>query len=600
MGRMNLHGHQTSQLGVSSVAALLRVRTLQAVFGTRVASFYPSALAAASTAPIRFNLGPWLVMCLLLAHLTTDVAQAQIPPPPPACGTGTAFAWLEGREVRAPIYNTGSLFARDAESPLAYRDEEGRPILFAASLWIGAQFDGFLSMAASMLEPSEFWPGPLDENGLSPAYCSPYDRIFAVGKDDILEYDRAGVVTDNLRDWPAWAGAPVVDGDGIPDNYNLAAGDRPALLGDRMLWWVMNDRGGNHAASEAMPIQVQVETTAFAYDVPGVLGRSTFYRYRIKRMGIFPFIQAHVGLFVRAGLGNQQDDYVGADTSLSMGFVYNADNFDEGAFGPSPPAVGVGILRGSGPDLSDDSNPRALDTRRMTSFLGYKDLCDLCDPFPGGPGVGFYNMMQGRWPWGTPVTFGGRGQDQGGEQSKFMYTGEPGEHWSEANIDGSGQGSTPGFRKMVLSTGPYTLVPGAESEVVFAIVTSHGADHFDSVRQLKEDMAFVRSRTTEILAPIGPGQPVVFPVSTTLVISEPWPNPSSDRAHLQLSLPTAMDTSVEVFDLLGRRVQLVTSGLLEEGGHLVEINTAQLAPGIYAYRVHTGRFLTSGTLVVGR
>ncbi|MFT5143254.1 MAG: hypothetical protein ACI80V_000861 [Rhodothermales bacterium] len=540
--------------------------------------------------------GSLVALWLLLTHLTANFVQAQIPPPPASCGTGTGFAWLEGREVRAPIYNTGSLFARDNGSPLAYTDAEGRPLLFAASLWIGAQFDGFLFMAATMLEPPEFWPGPLDEKGLSPADCSPYDRIFGITKSDILEYDRAGVVTDNLRDWPAWAGAPVVDADGNPDNYNLAAGDRPALLGDRMLWWVMNDRAGTHGASQAIPIQVQVEATAFAYDLPGVLGRSTFYRYRIKRTGIFPFIQAHVALFVRTALGNQEDDYVGADTSLSMGFVYNADDFDEGVFGPSPPAVGVGILRGSGLDLADDPGPRSLDPRRMTSFLGYRDLCDLCNPYPDGPGVGFYNMMQGRWPWGAPVTFGERGLARDGEPSPFMYTGEPGEYWSEANVDGAGEGHQPGFRKMVVATGPYTLVPGAESEVVFAIVTSQGADHLDSVRQLKDDMAFVRSRTTEILAPIEPGQSVV--PSSQLAVSKPWPNPADQQAWLHVSVPAATQTRVELFDLLGRRVE-VASGLLEEGGHLIEIKTGHLTAGIYGYRVYTGRFLTSGTLVVG-
>ena len=539
-------------------------------------------------------------IALLALFVAAEPAAAQIPPPPPACSTGRAMEVLQGRDVRAPVYNTGSLFYRDSESPEGYRDAAGRRQLLLANLWVGAQFDGFLFLAGSMFGPYEFWPGPLDETGLPPVDCAPYDRIWSISRDDILQYNATGVISADLRDWPAWAGAPVSDGDGNPDNYNLAGGDRPALMGDRMRWWVMNDRAGAHEVSQAIPIQVQVEATAFSYDLPGVLGRSTFYRYRIMRRGIFPFIQAHVGLFVYAGLGDILDDYVGADTTLSLAYVYNADGDDPAFQGQVPPAVGVGILRGSGPDVDGGpANPRSLDTRRMTSMVAYRQLCEDCNPFPDGPGYGFYNLMRGRWPWGDQVVF--PGNTQGGPiPTPVMYPGTPPEFWSEANFDGQGTAALPGDRKLVVATGPYTLVPDEVSEVVFAVITSTGTDHFDSVAQLEADVAFVQEQTSEILTPMGPGPSTESTEDYPLAVSRVWPNPASEEAWLELSLPVPMETRIELFDLLGRRVRTTQSGVLEEGSHRLPVDLNGLPPGIYAWRAQTGRFSASGTLVVAR
>lgn len=540
-----------------------------------------------------------------MAFLASGVAQAQIPPPPADCQGGTAVAFLEGPDMRAPVYNTGSLFWRDQNSPLGYRDAAGRTQLLAASVWIAAQFEGTLSMAGSMLGPWEFWPGPLDEDGLTPLDCERYDRIFAISRADILEYERFGTVSTDLAEWPVWAGAPVSDGDGDPGNYNLEGGDRPALLGDRMLWWVMNDRGGPHVVSDTPHLPVEVEVSAFTFDLPGTLGRSTFFKYRIKRHGLLPLTDARVGLFVYAGLGNVFDDYVGADTLNHMAYVYNADNFDEDGFGEAPPAVGVGILHGAGLDLENTLNrPRALAEHAMGSLVVFQSECDgapstSCNAYPLGRGAGFYNLMQGLRPWGEPIYASDRGF-AGPLTSPIMYPGTPPEFWSEGNVDGDGTAATPGDRKMVVSTDAFTMVPGEIQEVVFAIVSSRGEDNFDSIRALASDMSFIREQTALILTPLAPGADRRVEETFELQVSRAWPNPADQRAWIDLSLPEPMETRIELFDLLGRRVAVVATGLFEEGRHLVEFETANLPTGLYAYRIKTGRFSASGSILVNR
>ncbi len=62
---------------------------------------------------------------------------------------------------------------------------------------------------------------------------------------------------------------------------NLGAGERPAILGDQMLWWIMNDRGNQHTRTDTPPMGVEVHGTAFAFNTAGAIGNTTFYKYRI-------------------------------------------------------------------------------------------------------------------------------------------------------------------------------------------------------------------------------------------------------------------------------------------------------------------------------
>ena len=58
-------------------------------------------------------------------------------------------------------------------------------------------------------------------------------------------------------------------------------------------------------------------------------------------------------------LGNYQDDYVGCDVGLGLGYCYNGDTDDDGTAGYNydsddpPPAIGVDFFRGPLADASD-------------------------------------------------------------------------------------------------------------------------------------------------------------------------------------------------------------------------------------------------------
>src|SRR5690606_8228303 len=158
-------------------------------------------------------------------------------------------------------------------------------------LWVGGLVDGQLRISAADYPSGgrswEFWPGPLDDAGNPPADCAEYDRLWKVSRTDIELYEQTGMAVPDLAEWPFHLGAPVLDGDGDPANYDLAAGDRPDIRGDQGIWWVMNDAGNEHTTTDSPPLGMEVRVLAFAYDRPDY-EHATFYEYTFVYKGQAP------------------------------------------------------------------------------------------------------------------------------------------------------------------------------------------------------------------------------------------------------------------------------------------------------------------------
>ncbi|MEM6646273.1 MAG: hypothetical protein AAF730_08465, partial [Bacteroidota bacterium] len=213
------------------------------------------------------------------------------------CAPGNASADLDVGDVRARMYNRGGLFWQGSGNTYTVPKNGQANSIFAMSMWVGGLLDdGGYRFTGTAYGPWEYWPGPLDANGNPPDDCTDYDRMYAVYAEDIRAYDTDGTLTDDLRDWPHHLGAPVIDGDGIAGNYNLAGGDRPRLYGEQSIWWVMNDAGNQKEWSDTPPIGLEVQVQAFASSclpLPGPslrvfdrpISQTTFYHYTLIHKG---------------------------------------------------------------------------------------------------------------------------------------------------------------------------------------------------------------------------------------------------------------------------------------------------------------------------
>lgn len=78
-----------------------------------------------------------------------------------------------------------------------------------------------------------------------------------------------------------------------------------------------------------------------------------------------------------------------------------------------------------------------------------------------------------------------------------------------------------------------------------------------------------------------------------------FPNPASEIAMLQYSIPRASDVQISVIDLNGVQVQQVYSAHVPLGRYRAEIPVDNLASGVYLVKLHDGSSTLISKLIVG-
>jgi hypothetical protein len=511
-------------------------------------------------------------LALLVAGGATQSGLAQTAG---TCTGPSATADLDINNVRARLYNNGGLFWKGAGNvynvPKAL---PGRPItpnaIFASGIWIGGFVGTELRQAAATYSNWEFYAGPLNSAGQVPGgNCAVYDKIYLVSKDDIKAYINAGTTSPDLAAWPTGLGAPTfrdVNGNGTYERgtdtivtptsqsqtINLGANQLPLISGDQMAWWVMNDVGGPHLRTGSRPIGLEVQVSAFAFNLPGDLGNTTFYRYKLNYKGTQPLTQTYFGIFSDPDLGNASDDYVGADTTLGLGYVYNADNFDEGSdgYGTPPPAAGYDFFQGPlvpapgvnhrDPDGTVYPNQRRL---KMTTFVYYNNCGNGINCDPRANTADYYNFMSGRWQNGQQFYACGDGANNTFAScgtARIMFPGDPtaaaGQRfWSEFQpTQTAATPNAPSDRRFALATGPFTINPGDSQTLVFGIVYGRGENNIASVTALKRADALAQSAfDNDFVIPAPPDAPRVTVTSLDKSVILSWNYLPTDNNYLE-------------------------------------------------------------------
>lgn len=338
-----------------------------------------------------------------------------------------------------------------------------------------------------------------------------------------IEAVRAQYKKDWLE-WPWEKGAPYYDRDGDgkytpdPNGKYDPSKDEPGLAdADQVVWFVMNDLNSTQTQSflGSDPIGLEVQTTLWGYARTDPLGNVIFkkFRYIYKgTSGAAPDSRIedfYVGQWSDPDLGDYSDDYEGCDTLLSLGYVYNASGEDANyrTFGLKPPAAGYDFLQGpmvdgiAGQDLNKNGVDDAADyavfnlqrvgpgkiNLPMTSWIYFAAGGTYSDPPFSYVGAGqWYNLLRGLTPVdGTPFVYPGAT-----EPTKYWLSGDPitGTGYVDGVID------QPGDRRMMASTGPFTMTLGDTQEVVVALLCGIGTSNLSSVSVLKNvDIAVQRA-----------------------------------------------------------------------------------------------------------
>ena len=332
----------------------------------------------------------------------------------------------------------------------------------------------------------------------------------------MIEADKTQYEHD-WKNWPADEGAPFddVDGDGVytPATWSAEAnawvGDIPGIPGsDQTVWTVANDlpdeyaEGGVVSVSEggwgSPPVGFEMQLTLWGYDFPfsNPISSMMFKRARMIYVGL-PGGPADAKLdtvyftqWSDPDLGTYTDDYVGCDTTLSLGYVYNGNTFDDqflSSFGSPVPAGGYDFLEGPKVDTNGDG---ILDTLGMTSFVYFAAGSSVSDPstrvYSGT--LQWFNLMEGylprpeyptQEPFVDPIT---------GFAETYVLAGDPttATGWVDGII------LPPGDRRLVMNTGPFEMVINDTQDVVVGLIGGMGINNLSSVAVLKYNDKFAQ------------------------------------------------------------------------------------------------------------
>jgi hypothetical protein len=308
-------------------------------------------------------------------------------------------------------------------------------------------------------------------------------------------------------DWPVAKGAPFYDANGDGQyTPTFAADGKPILYpdgdepgyanGDQVVWFVCNDLSS--AATIGLygspPIGMEMQCTLWAYKRSDAMGQIIFKEFRViykgraetpadARIDSMYFCQ-----WSDPDLGEAGDDYAGCDTTLSLGFCYNATSQDVTFSQAGLPPAASGYDFFAGPRVPDPNGEAIWHLKKitgyrnlpMTSFAFFAAGQEDSDPTRGGPYDGtlqWWNLLRGYRPrpisppepWINKVT---------GERTMFRVPGDPvaGTGWLDAN---------PGDRRILLVSGPFTMALGDTNETVLAVLGALGSDRLSSVSVLK-------------------------------------------------------------------------------------------------------------------
>jgi hypothetical protein len=401
--------------------------------------------------------------------------------------------------------------------------------IFTGGVWLGGKDPaGNLKLAATLYRQgtnSDFWPGPLTENGTTKkATCDQWDKHFVVYRTDIDSLRKLwasallavnndpvravipdGIIPERVKGWPASRNRfffeinrfalPITQqgyGKYHDENtngiYEPDKGDYPTIdvrgcnvdvYPDEMVFWIYNDAGNIHTTSaRSEKIQMEIQVQAFGYQTNDELNDMTFQRYKLINRAKTDIDSMYFAMFVDADLGCFTDDYVGCDTSRSLAYYYNQDALDGttgtvcnqgvNTYGDKIPILGIDYFRGP-----RDANDKELG---MSSFT-YFNNASQGGPLPGttdpSTAVEYYNYLTGKWKDGTPYTYGGTGYNPGSTRKiKYAYvdppnlTGNPATIWSMCFPTPA---PTTYDRRTIQATGPLLLKPGKINELIIGV-----------------------------------------------------------------------------------------------------------------------------------
>lgn len=441
--------------------------------------------------------------------------------------------------------NGDSDLDNNANSGFVFPKGSGKTVFYESGFLWGASVNGGEVRVGGSAYSSGLQPGKILSPGVAEDPNLDKNRIYRVRPDyktanlrgeaadeGISEAEVFAQYETDWNEWPATDGAPYedVDGNGSYD----ATIDIPGVPGaSQTIWFVSNDLDGGLTQKlyGSTPMGIEMQSTIWAYSQAGPLGNMLFRKYLIINKSNDILNDMYVTMWSDPDVGNATDDFAGCDTTLSLGYAFNAAATDATYGETPPPAGGFDFFQGPVVDAPGDSaifkGQRVYDKKNlpMTAFYYFArgDLAVVDPTTESYEGTTqFYNFMQGKIGktgeyFKTPAALGAK-------STTFALSGDPvtGEGWIDGQILASGD------RRIGCASGPFTMMPGDEQEIVVAQIAAIGADRLSSVALLKNyDIVAQDAYNNFFKIPTGAAPPNVTATEMDEAVILNWGNPTT-------------------------------------------------------------------------
>jgi len=366
--------------------------------------------------------------------------------------------WIDVNNIRMVTTNRGSIAWDIAtEGGLEYPKGSGKYAIFASGLWMGGKVGGEINVAIADYS-FEYYPGSITSTpGTIPV-------TWANGDEDrwqVLKLS-AGDGPEN-PDYTLWKemaqfGAPV-------DVYG-----NPIITGEQMLWTIFNDADSSkhtNKSGRTNPLNIEVQESVFAFTSKG-LEDVVFLKFKLINKGPEIINDYYLSFWSDPDLGYVFNDIAGCDSTLNLGYFYNADNIDD-VYSEYGIAGGILLLKGL-ENIQGDT----LSMHALNKYINGTDPTSATK---------VYNCISGSIADNVnsvlinPVT---------GENTKYFGSGDP--VTNTGWIDES-----PSDIRINLSTGPIDFAVGDTQEVIFAILIETGIERISAVENLKKATREIKS-----------------------------------------------------------------------------------------------------------
>ncbi|MBE0663964.1 MAG: T9SS type A sorting domain-containing protein [Bacteroidales bacterium] len=94
------------------------------------------------------------------------------------------------------------------------------------------------------------------------------------------------------------------------------------------------------------------------------------------------------------------------------------------------------------------------------------------------------------------------------------------------------------------------------------------------------------------------GNEELNPVNHSFAVSQNYPNPVSGKTNFIVELDNLVKVTVDIYNIMGQKVQAEDKGQLNPGRHLFQIDMNAFAPGLYFYTVKAGDQIVTRKMIV--